>query len=58
MAAETAPKFIDLEILGHMFEQPISDLEQLHQEIGKGTEGGTVKEGPRGGKRAALRAVK
>jgi hypothetical protein len=27
IAAGTAPKFIDVEILGHIFEQSISDLE-------------------------------
>ena len=38
MAAGTAPKLIDVEILGHIFEQSISDLEQLHLEIAKGGE--------------------
>jgi hypothetical protein len=39
IAAGTAPKLIDVEILGHIFEQSISELEQLHQETAKG--GGT-----------------
>jgi hypothetical protein len=44
IAAGTAPKLIDVEILGHMFEQSIGDLEQLHQEIPKARagEGGPV----------------
>jgi hypothetical protein len=35
-----------VEILGHIFEQSISDLEQLHQEIAKGAEGKAAKAGP------------
>jgi hypothetical protein len=35
IAAGTAPKLIDVEILGHIFKQSIDDLEQLHQEIAK-----------------------
>jgi hypothetical protein len=31
IAARTASKLIDVEILGHIFEQSISDLEQLNQ---------------------------
>jgi hypothetical protein len=50
VAAGTAPKLIDAEILGHIFEQSIGDLEQLRQEIAKGRagEGGPVgaEEGP------------
>jgi hypothetical protein len=44
IAAGTAPKLIDVEILGHIFEQSIGDLEQLHQEIAKARagEGGPV----------------
>jgi hypothetical protein len=38
IAAGKAPKFIDVEILGHIFEQSISDLEQLHEEVSKGAE--------------------
>jgi hypothetical protein len=30
IAAGKAPKFIDVEILGHIFEQSISDLEHVH----------------------------
>jgi hypothetical protein len=32
-AADTAAKLIDVEILGHVFEQSISDLEELHRVI-------------------------
>jgi hypothetical protein len=38
IAAGTAPQLLDVEILGHIFEQSISDLEQVHQEIAKGSE--------------------
>jgi hypothetical protein len=46
IAAGTAPKLIEVEIVRHIFEQSISDLEQLHQEIANGEgEGGAVKTG-------------
>jgi plasmid stabilization system protein ParE len=37
-----------VEILGHIFEQSISDLEQLHQEIAQGAEAAAepAKAGP------------
>jgi hypothetical protein len=38
IAAGTAPQLIEVEIVRHIFEQSISDLEQLHQEIAKGGE--------------------
>ena len=44
MKAGTAPKFIDVEILGHIFEQSISDLE-LYLEITKGPEAEPGKAG-------------
>jgi hypothetical protein len=46
IAAGAAPKFIDVEILGHIFEQSISDLEQLHQEIARGPAAEPAKAGP------------
>lgn len=39
-------KDIDVEILGHIFEQSISDLEELHQQIGTGPAAAAVKAGP------------
>ena len=46
IAADTAPKFIDVEILGHIFEQSITDLEQLHQEIAGGPAAEPAKAAP------------
>jgi len=39
-------KMIDVEILGHIFEQSISDLEDLHQQIASPTEVEPAKAGP------------
>src|SRR5205823_10927859 len=40
-------KLIDVEILGHIFEQSISDLEELHQQIaGAPAAAGSQKAGP------------
>ncbi len=39
-------KMIDVEILGHIFEQSITDLEELHQHIVAGTEAEPAKAAP------------
>jgi hypothetical protein len=44
--AESAAKLIDVEILGHIFEQSISDLEELHQELAGLTEPRALASGP------------
>jgi hypothetical protein len=46
-----------VEILGHIFEQSISDLEQLHQEIAKGSEPEATEAGSQRPKGSALGAV-
>jgi hypothetical protein len=39
-------KMVDVEILGHIFEQSISDLEELHQQISADGAAETTKAGP------------
>ncbi len=45
-AADGAAKLIDVEILGHIFEQSITDLEQLHSAIAGGTAAEEAKAAP------------
>ncbi|MSU80236.1 MAG: class I SAM-dependent DNA methyltransferase [Gemmataceae bacterium] len=45
-SADPAAKLIDVEILGHIFEQSISDLEEMHQQIIAPPEAEPIKAGP------------